>query len=96
MIVIESDASMLGWGAVCGGVKTSGVWTSEEVQYHINVLELKAVFLAVQCFLKGKTAVNVLLRLDNQTAIVYLNHMGGPSLTPLCCFAIQMWEWCLA
>ena len=95
-IVIESDVSMLGWGAACGGVRTSGVWTLEEVQYHINVLELKAAFLAVQCFLKGKTAVNVLLRLDNQTAIAYLNHMGGPSLTPLCRLAIQMWEWCLA
>jgi len=95
-IVIESDVSMLGWGAACGGVRTSGVWISEEIQYHINILELKAACLAVQCFLKEKTGVNVLLRLDNRTAIVYLNHMGGPSLTPLCRLAIQMWEWCLA
>ena len=94
-IVIESDASMQGWGATCQGVTTNGVWTVEEAQCHINILELKAAFLAIQCFLKEEVAVNVLLRLDNRTAIAYLNHMGGPSLTPLCCLAIQIWEWCL-
>ena len=94
--VITSDASIQGWGAVCQGVRTGGRWTAEESQSHINMLELKAAFLAIQSFLKEQEAVNVLVRLDNRTAIAYLNRMGSSSLTPLCRLAIQVWDWCLA
>ena len=45
-IVIESDASNLGWGAVCQGMRTEGRWTLVEAE-HINYLELKAIFLAI-------------------------------------------------
>ena len=94
--MITSDASIQGWGAVCQGVRTGGRWTAEESQSHINMLELKAAFLAIQSFLKEQEAVNVLVRLDNRTAIAYLNRMGSSSLTPLCRLAIQVWDWCLA
>ena len=93
--VITSDASIQGWGAVCQGVRTGGRWTAKESQSHINMLELKAAFLAIQSFLKEQEAVNVLVRLDNRTAIAYLNRMGSSSLTPLCRLAIQVWDWCL-
>ena len=89
-VVIESDASLKGWGANCKGVRTSGVWNMSEAQCHINLLELRAAYLAIQCFLKGRSGVNVLLRLDNRTAIAYLNHMGGASMTPLCCLALEI------
>ena len=94
--VITSDASIQGWGAVCQGVRTGGRWTAEESQSHINMLELKAAFLAIQSFLKEQEAVNVLVRLDSRTAIAYLNRIGSSSLTPLCRLAIQVWDWCLA
>ena len=55
----------------------SGVWKVNEARCHIDFLELKAAYLAIQCFLKERSGVNVLLRLDNRTAIAYLNHMGG-------------------
>ena len=32
-VVIESDASKLGWGAICQGVITGGRWTSEEAHF---------------------------------------------------------------
>ena len=51
--VITSDASIQGWGAVCQGVRTGGRWTAEESQSHINMLELKAAFLAIQSFFEG-------------------------------------------
>jgi len=88
-IVIESDASKSGWGA---GVATGGKWTAEEAGLHINSLELKAMFLALQSFLKDKTNVAVLIRSDNRTAIAYLNKMGSPIL---CLLALEIWEWCL-
>ena len=38
---MESDASRLGWGAVCHGVHTGGRWILSELDFHINYLELK-------------------------------------------------------
>ena len=75
-VVIESDASLKGWGANCEGMRTNGVWNVNKAQCHINFLELKAAYLTIQCFLKERSEVNVLLQLDNRTAIAYLNHMG--------------------
>ena len=94
-IVIESDASKSGWGAVCKGVTTGGRWTLEEAGLHINLLELQAVCLALQSFLKDKTNVTVLVRSDNRTAIAYLNKMGSPSRSRLCLLALEIWDWCL-
>ena len=76
-VVIESDALLKGWGVNCEGMRTSGVWNVNEAQCYINFLELKAAYLAIQCFLKERSEVNVLLRLDNHTAVAYLNHIGG-------------------
>ena len=75
--MITSVAYTQDWGAVCQGVRTGGRWTAEESQSHINMLELKAAFLAILSFLKEQEAVNVLVRLDNRTAIAYLNRMGS-------------------
>ena len=92
---IESDAYISGWGAVCQGVATGGRWTSEEAGLHINLLELQAIFLALQSFLKDKTKVAVLVRTDNCIALAYLNKMGSPMRSPLCWIALEIWEWCL-
>ena len=94
-IVIESDASKSGWGAVCQGVPTGGRWTLEETKFHINYLELKAMFLALQSYVKSKTNVSVLIRSDNRTAIAYLNKLGSPLRSQLCLLALEIWEWCL-
>ena len=94
-VVIESNASLKGWGANCKGMRTSGIWNVNEAQCHINFLELKAAYLAIQCFLKERLGVNVLLQLANRTAIAYLKHMHGASITSLCCLAIEIWEWWL-
>ena len=41
---IFTDASLLGWGAVCNGVESNGPWTVEDSMKHINELELMATF----------------------------------------------------
>ncbi len=38
-LVITSDSSKVGWGAVCNQVTTQGQWNSDERQRHINALE---------------------------------------------------------
>ena len=45
-LTITNDASKKGWGAALGAKRVQGLWTSEEAELHINVLELKG-----QCLL---------------------------------------------
>ncbi|KYM95321.1 hypothetical protein ALC62_14035, partial [Cyphomyrmex costatus] len=41
---IFSDASLTGWGAVCGEARTHGFWSTKDKLHHINYLELLAIF----------------------------------------------------
>lgn len=94
-MVICSDASLAGWGAVCGKTRTGGPWSPSEQELHINCLELKAATLALQSLVKDRTGISVLLQLDSQTAVSYINHLGGtvsPQLTDL---AKNLWLWSL-
>ena len=76
-MIIDSDASLIGWGATCQNQRTGGPWSLIESNRHINCLELLAATLAAQTFLKDKTRMSVLLRLDNTTAVAYINNLGG-------------------
>ena len=93
-MVIESDASTLGWGANLNNTSTEGAWTQEKA-CHINYLELLAAFLALKTFATNLHHKTILLRLDNMTAIAFLNRMGGTHSVPLCNLAVQIWKWCL-
>jgi len=94
-MIIESDASNTGWGARHGEIRTGGVWSRAEALNHINYLELLAAHLAVQCFAKQQRNITIQLRLDNVTAVTYINKMGGTHSQLLCDLATQMWEWSL-
>ncbi len=41
--VVTKDASNKGWGALCEGKPTFGLWSKEESGLHINCLEMLAV-----------------------------------------------------
>ena len=58
-MIIETDAFLTGWGAVCNGAQTSGQWSEEERTLYINVLELPAIKLALFSFIKGKKGKTV-------------------------------------
>ena len=55
-LVIETDASLLGWGVRCQELHTRGLWSVEEQKMHINALELLAIFLAIRTFPRGRIA----------------------------------------
>lgn len=76
-IVIKSDASLTGWGGVYGDQSTGGRWSSEESCYHINQLELLAVYLTLKSFCASMTSVHIRALIDNTTAVTYINKMGG-------------------
>ena len=76
-LVIFSDASLSGWGAVCNGVRTGGPWTTAEADVHINILELPAAFFALQCYADSSRDCSIVLKIENSTAVCYINKLGG-------------------
>ena len=94
-ITVETDASLLGWGAVSGETRTGGLWSEEERAQHINMLELMGGDFAAKIFAKDKQDIHIHLRMDNTTAIAYINHMGGTKSHNLSQAACSLWQWCL-
>lgn len=97
-LTITTDASTKGWGAVCRGTKTGGRWDISEAKNHINYLELKAVLLAIQAFVKeeNQTPRHLKLLMDNTTAVAYINKKGGTRSALLAQLAMEVWIYCLS
>lgn len=91
---IFSDASLTGWGASCGSQRARGWWSEEEKSMHINALEIKAAFNALQSFASDQSDCEILLRIDNTTAIAYVNRFGSVQFPLLSSLARQIWQWC--
>ena len=92
-VYLYSDASIEGWGATLEKKKISGLWSAEEKSHHINVLELKAVKLALlktQNLVAGKT---VAVMMDNLTALSYIRKQGGLQSKTLLSVARDLLMW---
>ncbi len=75
--MITTDASMMGWGAAFEGRPASGEWTGEFLSWHINCLELWAVFLALMYFLPVLGGHHIIVRTDNMAVVSHINRQGG-------------------
>ena len=96
-LVIESDASLRGWGASLQGtqVQTGGPWSLRERQHHINCLEILAASLAIKTFARNQTDTSILILIDNTTAVSYINHLGGTVSPRATTLTKELWMWCL-
>ncbi|XP_066596921.1 uncharacterized protein [Prorops nasuta] len=88
---IFTDASNSGWGAVLKENRIHGFWSEEERSRHINYLELLAIYKALLSFLPLLNSKNVLLRVDNTTAVSYINKAGGIRFKNLSELAREIW-----
>ena len=95
-ITLQSDSSGTGWGAVDLSThkQTGGHWSYTEQKTHINILELKAAFLALQSFCGAVQDKHIRIQIDNVVAVSYINHMGGRKCE-LNELTKNMWEWCI-
>ena len=75
-IRIFTDASTQGWGAHMDGSTIQGTWSRTEQLLHINVLEMRAVRLALER-LEVPPHSRVLVASDNTTVVAYVNKQGG-------------------
>ena len=78
-IQLFTDASNEGWGAHLDQKSTKGLWSDREKRLHINVLELKAVSLALRDFKDQCQNQTVLVATDNSTVVAYINKQGERS-----------------
>ena len=92
--VIYTDASHEGWGVSYGNTPTGGAWLPNEKRLHINVLKLKAIFLALKAFIKTKNE-HVKIMCDNTTAISCINKMGTSHSMDCHYLIVRIWEWAM-
>ncbi len=92
-VMLATDASLTGWGAVMSGRPAHGLWSGCHHMLHINCLEMLAVFRALKHFLPDLRDRHVLVRTDNTAVVFYLNHQGGLRSHPLYKLAHQMLVW---
>ena len=71
-----TDGSLEGWGAHMESLIASGIWPIELKSQHINVLEMKAVWLALRAFAPHIQGHSVLLVTDSTTVLAYINRQG--------------------
>ncbi|XP_074608711.1 uncharacterized protein LOC141863131 [Acropora palmata] len=94
-LTLTTDASNVGWGAVCGDTSTGGFWSLEEQRYYINFLELKAVLLGLRSLCGAFSEKHILFHSDNTTTVAYINAIGGIKSIPCNEMATLIWDWCL-
>ncbi len=85
---VAAHAKAFGWGSrslsrICGpffrqrGLRPRGLWSGHHLTWHINWLEMLAVFQALKHFLPDLRDHHVLMRTDNTAVVSYINHQGG-------------------
>ncbi len=92
-ITLATDASLTSWGAVMDGHPARGLWSGRHLTWHINCLEMLAVFRALKHFLPDLRDHHVLVRTDNTSVVAYINHQGGLRSRPLYRLACQILGW---
>ena len=93
-VSLVTDASEAGWGAVTQSDSAGGRWDLDELNSHINVLELKAILLGLKTFFKDSVDLDILVKTDNTTALAYTNKMGGTHSAECNTVALDIWSFC--
>ena len=71
-LIIQTDASKTGWGAVCQGTTAGVTGSYQERRKHIKAQELIEVKLAILAFTKDKSVTAIHLQIENMAALSYL------------------------
>ena len=92
---ITTDASLEGWGAVKSKFQINGRWNDIEKTFHINYLELLAIFYAIKAFCKKITDKHVQILSDNSSSVAHINNMGGIKSMQMNELTKSIWSFCI-
>ena len=90
---LYSDASSSGGVLTSSDQNVSGVWSDQEKLLHINLLEMKALFLGLQAFQEYVSGHHVTAMCDNSTVVAYVNKQGGTVSRALCLLNSRLLRW---
>ena len=91
---IFTDASQSGYGIIFGKTTTRGFWSSSEKVLHINHRELMAALYALKCFTDVVQDRKILFRIDNMTAVAFINRFGGTRSDTMLGIAKEIFQIC--
>ena len=89
---IFTDASKEGYGGHDQVKDFNGLWPFSTRDIHINILEMKAINLALHYFLPQKQVKHVRIMTDNNTSVAYINKMGGTKSPECNDLASESWK----
>lgn len=92
-LVIFSDVSLSGWGAVMNGSTARGPWATEDRSRHKNELELLAAYFGLTSFANNARRISIRLAMDNITAVNYVNKSGGTKSDKLNEISSRISQW---
>jgi hypothetical protein len=75
--LLYTDASMAGWGAHVADLRAQGLWSQQERSWHINALELEALWRGLQVFRSKLRKSHVVAMTDNTTVVAQIKNQGG-------------------
>ena len=95
-IILYTDSSETGWGSFSSEEKeASGFWSEDESLLHINILETKAVILALRSLFRKASNCSILVKTDNTTTVAYINNMGGVKNPSISDIIKEIYEFCI-
>jgi len=71
------------------------LFLENEKSKHINCLELEAAKLDLQSLCKAEANIHIHIKLDNVTAIAFINNMGDTPSLACNKVAREIWLWCI-
>ena len=90
--LLQTDASLTGWEVAWEGIKTGGAWTQQDSRIYMNELELLAVKLALEIFLKAQEIKSLHFQMNNIVTLTYFLKMGATKNLQMVCLSRQIKE----
>jgi hypothetical protein len=94
-LVIFTDASTLGYGFFVPSTKVmaGSRWSPSEALFHINVLELMAIEMALKSYCNAMRNLHIRIMSDNTTAVAGINKQGSTRSLECNKVAHTIWLW---
>ena len=92
-VEIKTDASLNGREAVMGSSSTGGLFSDEETQNHITVLELKAILFGLISISRHIRLAHTKILCDSSTAVACINKFGTSHFGKCDTLSKQIWKW---
>ena len=76
-----------------GSSSTGGLFSDEETQNHINVLELKAILFGLESLARDIRLSHIKILCDNSTAVACINKFDTSHSGKCDTLSKQVWKW---